>query len=67
MINDDIGHCENPQSRLCILVAALIAVMLALDWRMTLLSLLLFPLLFLLIAYFTGQIRGFTRKDMKFH
>ena len=48
-----------------ILVAGLIAVMLALDWRMTLLSLLLFPLLFFLIAHFTGQIRGFTRKRLE--
>ena len=48
-----------------ILVAGLIAVMLALDWRMTLLSLLLFPLLFFLIAHFTGQIRSFTRKRLE--
>jgi len=48
-----------------ILVAGLIAVMLALDWRMTLLSLLLFPLLFFLIVHFSGQIRGLTRKRLQ--
>ena len=48
-----------------IFVICLIGVMLALDWRMTLLSLFLFPLLFFLIAYFSGRIRGFTRNRLE--
>ena len=48
-----------------ILVVGLITVMAALDWPMTLLSLVLFPLLFIAIVHFSGKIRGFTRKRVQ--
>ena len=48
-----------------IFVTGMVAVMLWIDWRLTLLSLLLFPLLLTSIAHFSRQIRGVTRKRLR--
>ena len=48
-----------------VFAAGLLAVMFFLDWRMTSLVLLLVPLLFILIVYFSGRIRRITRRQRR--
>jgi ATP-binding cassette, subfamily B, bacterial len=48
-----------------IVVTGMILVMLWIDWRLTLISLMLFPLLLLSIGRFSSQVRGITRKRLE--
>jgi len=73
-LNNDVVGAQNAISNTIVGIitntlqaAAVLALMFSLEWRLALISLLVFPLFFLLARRMGGTLRDFARKDMEAH